>query len=79
MDKYVNLPEQVIKRYVIYLIRDLGYKANGYVIIFFCNVPYEFQYPCEILLKISRCKALRGYVHNIFISTFSQIVRKRSR
>ena len=28
--------------------------------VFFCNVTCEFQYPYEILLKISRCKAPRG-------------------
>ena len=34
LDKYLNILELVIKRYVLYLIRDLGYKANGYVISF---------------------------------------------
>ena len=56
MNKYVNRPEQVIKSYVKYMIIDSRYKANVYI--------------CEILLTMCRHKALRGYFHNIFISTF---------
>ena len=34
MDKYVYLPERVIKSYVKYLIIDLQYKANVFIISF---------------------------------------------